>query len=508
MMIDRGQEDYEPYYYLWHLIAIGALKADDPVTESQICPVINEVVWDNPILSGSGRDVKVALIDMGIARQHPNLDQPTDTDSALPGQVLWESALDLASHRYGAKYDLEIGSGSEHVEERAQHLNSIRTDIITDPVLADGETTVLNNLKDSIGVRRYVRAYDQNYASHGTACAGLVCGTTFDTDLIGPEGKPILYYGVDPFSRIVPITTSISPDPEQLIAAFLYAHSLDVDVILVPRGASHPDYVPHFDKVDENELTRLDKSDDIDLKWNLLSKIIRAVSKDIPIVCAAGNDGNSHLIYPARLAGEENNGIIAVGAVSAKAYRAGYSNYGAGLTVVAPSDDGEVYNRHQIRLDMQSPDIKDFWIDDVHLHPAIPRVPFSAERLISVDIPGPRGYASGARREPTRDRGEAASDPSGLYTEFGGTSGASAIVAGVVALMQRKHIERQSGIDIKSMLIEDGPNLDVSHWYWLSGEEGSDLKSDGINGDSPNPVELFGAGGLVNIPRLLQIPSS
>lgn len=79
-----------------------------------------------------------------------------------------------------------------------------------------------------------------------------------------------------------------------------------------------------------------------------------AISRKIPIVCAAGNDAESQLIYPAALAADDN-GIIAVGAVTAEGFRSGYSDYGEGLTLVAPLDDYEVYNRHQSRLDRSDP---------------------------------------------------------------------------------------------------------------------------------------------------------
>ena len=88
---------------------------------------------------------------------------------------------------------------------------------------------------------------------------------------------------------------------------------------------------------------------------------------------------------------------VAVGAVSYAGFRSGYSNYGPGLTCVAPADDGEVYNRHQLRLDTHAPEYRDHWVDGVHTQPAAPQtVAFSPERLITLDVPGPRGYAKAA----------------------------------------------------------------------------------------------------------------
>jgi hypothetical protein len=252
-------------------------------------------------------------------------------------------------------------------------------------------------------------------------------------------------------------------------------------------------------------LTRLDNDPGLVAAWALLGRIITAVSQEIPVVCAAGNDGRSSLIYPANLSGQASNGIISVGAVSYAGYRSGYSNYGAGLTVVAPSDDGEVYNRHQMRLDKKSVDFADFWVDGVY-RPPVTKIPFSAERLVTLDVPGPRGYVDGSRRGPVASRDKAIDDPGSLYTEFGGTSGASALVAGVCALIQRQNTAgRLSGPTVKSRLISGAPNLDLSAWHWLSNPL-TPLRRDAVNGSPvPTATDLFGLGGLVNVPAALGI---
>ncbi len=498
--MEYGQEDYQRYYYLWHLVALGVLNVEIPVIANE-CPKILGTIWEDDSFVGGRTDVTVGLIDMGVAHHHPNLEPKTGDLNAPEHRVVWEHALDLASHRYGAKYG---PMNARHLEERAQHLTQIDDTIVA---TTPGESEILQRLKTGCGVKRYVEVYNQSYATHGTACAGLVCGTSFSDDQFGNEGNIITYYGVDPFSRVIPITTSISPDPEQLIAAFLYAHSLGVDVILAPRDAADPDFMPGYGNLDQNEKTRLDNSDEVNIAWDLLGKVIRAVSMDIPVVCAAGNDGRSDLIYPASLAKEAGNGVIAVGAVSHSAYRSGYSNYGDGLTVVAPSDDGEVYNRHQVRLDMQAVDINDFWVDGVHDCPEIPAIDFSAERLLTLDVPGLHGYASGSRRGPPTNRADAADDPAGLYTGFGGTSGAAAIVAGIVTLMKRQNgAGPLLGPEVKGRFTVGAPNINVAHWYWLKAGR-TELTVDAVNGlPQPSETDLFGEGGLVNVPNLLGIP--
>jgi len=253
--------------------------------------------------------------------------------------------------------------------------------------------------------------------------------------------------------------------------------------------------------LDPNERTRLDAGE-APMLWALFRKVIERVSQDIPVVCAAGNDGRSRPIYPASLAGDPANGIVAVGAVSYAGFRSGYSNYGPGLTCVAPADDGEVYNRHQLRLDTHAPEYRDHWVDGVHTQPAAPQtVAFSPERLITLDVPGPRGYAEGSRRGLVQDRDRAADDPGGLYTEFGGTSGAAALAAGMVALMQRKSANRIGGPAIKAAIVAGGTETGLADWYW-TGE--AQLRLDAINGPpAPATADLFGAGGLLRTANLI-----
>ena len=513
--INQGHERYPEYYYLWHLIAIGAISAEAPDI-GDVCPKsIQGVVWTDPAFSPQRPSAKIAMIDMGVAPHHPNL----DPDSAPGSRIDWANAIDLASHRYGAK-DSDFAAQPMHSETRGRHLSAVSWRVLSssattgaNPVELDidaEQVATLERLRNGQGVFRYVGAYGSRYSTHGTCCAGLAVGTTDENAPHGSVGDTIVYYGVDPESIILPITTSISPDPEQLVAAFLYAHAQDADVILFPRDAGFPEKAPFYNQLDANEKTRFDGTEEAK-KWDLFEKVFLAVSKDIPIVCAAGNDGLDDLIYPARLAADTANGVIAIGAVSYRGFRSGYSNYGDGLTAVAPSDDGEVYNRYQIRLDEQSPSVLDYFVKDVNIEPAPPtKVIYSPQRLVTLDVPGPRGYADGNRETPPKTKQEAMLDAGALYTQFGGTSGASSIVAGVVALMQRQSATRIGGPAIKQRLMNPGgstPNLDISGWYWLDPAHPGVLEVDGINGpDAPAEVMQFGSGGLINLRKLLNLP--
>jgi hypothetical protein len=240
-----------------------------------------------------------------------------------------------------------------------------------------------------------------------------------------------------------------------------------------------------------------------DIGWDVLAQLVVAISKHVPVICAAGNDGESQLIYPANLAADDN-GIVAVGAVSGVGCRSGYSNYGEGLTLVAPSDDGEVYNRHQIRIDRTDPMV------DQHAYVAgtATPVPYSPLALLTTDLPGSLGYAQGVEPfasifPPLPGAGMGG----GLYTAFGGTSGASALVGGVVALAARAHktaqndaTARLTGPQMKALLVA-ACSLDARV------TPGTDkLTRDPMNADNETskPMSYFFGAGLVDAKRLVE----
>jgi subtilisin family serine protease len=108
--------------------------------------------------------------------------------------------------------------------------------------------------------------------------------------------------------------------------------------------------------------------------------------RGIPVLCATGNDWTSWIGYPASLAE-----TIAIGASTNRDVRAGYSQYGTGLDVVAPSSGG-------------------------------------TRRIETTDVRGVDGYNTnpGAAGDYCK-----AADSTG----FGGTSSATPLTAGVAALM-------------------------------------------------------------------------
>ncbi len=465
------------YYWLWHLAALGVLDADfgpvpsdvPPVSDSALrqvpAPRIRSTVWDRI----DGGTATVALIDTGVSRMHPNLASRVDSDRSI----------DLTSHRYGARA-LPVDDATPWTrEERQAFFATLDLEGLHPLQLSSHETDFLEamveDLRGSQGVTRRLFEPDETFAAHGTACAGLIVGEpaavaphsgarlaperAFPHGEINPDANLLPYFGVDPFSRLISIRTSFESDPLQFISAFLYAWQHRVDVIVLPRGLPDPvrgRLQPKDDLKADLETWKSRDAADLfqrlqapgaaasdpygaqqgfqpDRPWKILCHLIQAISRHIPIVCAAGNDGESQLIYPANLA-DDGNGIIAVGAVTAEGLRAGYSNYGEGLTLVAPSDDYPVYTRHQMRLNRHDPLI------GMHDHSvgAGKEHVYCPLELVTTDLPGVFGYDSGAA--PWSSVVPAQGNPGlggGYYTAFGGTSGAASLVGGLVALMQR-----------------------------------------------------------------------
>lgn len=540
------------YYYLWHLAALGIISADfgpldgslPPNDESALrkadSPTLSSSVWDAVAEAGAISPAKVALIDVGISPDHPNLTTRIDHNASI----------DLATHRYGARA-LEIldDTSSSFKEERHAFFSGLDISGLGNLGLSDDDKEYLDDIvaeyAASNGVSRRLLDSNRLFASHGTACAGLIVGEpaallsendespSFPEDIFTnpassethPNKNPNLlpYFGADPFSRLVNITTSFEEDARQFIAAFLYAYLQNVDVIVMPRGIPDPKRSAIEPKNElKADLERWANRDAADLfariavaeqgaaelepkapqpgsnpdrLWKILKRLIIGVSRKIPVICAAGNSGESQLIYPASLAAPDN-GIVAVGAVTVEGFRAGYSNYGEGLTLVAPSDDGEVFNCHQLRINRLSP----FTTKHQYSADSGKEYCYSHFSLLSTDLPGVFGYDEG--KAPWSSLLPYTDNPGvggGYYTSFGGTSGAAALVGGVAALMQRAHRAvhggsgKLNGIAVKNIL-EAASNRNSNVQPGLRPLTPDCMNAD--NEDVIDPSYFFGAGLL------------
>lgn len=490
-----------PYYWLWHLAALKVVDAeyDSPADLAPSGPGatlhpgaparIAATRWDEiaALPDGNTATARVALIDTGTSRRHPN----------LAGRIDEDRSIDLTSHRYGARHVAAQGPlGRETAQAFFTNLDLNGLDLdadgghAEDPMTAEEQgllAAIVQEYRASQGVERHIAEPDEAVAAHGTACAGLMVGHPglvsmpgplgMDGGFLNPNPNVLPYFGVDPFSELVSIRTSFEDDPVQFIVAFLYANHLDVQAIVLPRGLPDPvrSRLAPLDadlpadtwdsRLRDDLIARLKVPGDgpdpaaaqtghrPDRLWTLLHKVVIAVSRRIPVFCAAGNDGESQVIYPANLA-DDSNGIVAVGAVTAEGYRSGYSNYGQGLTLVMPSDDYEVMNRHQSRLDLTDPlmAMHDYRVGSKT------EVPFCPLDLVTTDLPGVFGYDRGS--EPWSLLTDPAENPGvggGYYTAFGGTSGASCLAGGLAILAQRARLAARrpvlSGVEMKRAMI-------------------------------------------------------
>ncbi|WP_189562023.1 MULTISPECIES: S8 family serine peptidase [unclassified Mesorhizobium] len=475
------------YRAFWHLQAIGVLYSDSGVLR---------LVWEDDPLKGSP-PARVALIDTGVDVAHGYLKGRIDDPLDLTGMPI--SVVKRAA-----------GAASGPFSKLPEKLKDL--DLSLDDHLIKKLEKFLEHNKDCTPFDTGApQTANLNFSSHGTSCAGLVIGRTPAPKPTGtqelaamghddPAPSPILYFGVDPFSRLIPVTTSFAPRPEPLILAFLYAWAQGADAILFPRGL--PDDL-------------LDTSRNCKPYWRILREVILAVSRKIPIVCAAGNEAESRLIAPAALAGSAwgPNGVIAVGAMNYRGIRSSYSSYDDDLTACAPSDDGEMFNADQYRLDTTDRTYPDYPYvatlrqNGFHADPEVsaPRQLdpksnlFAAPAILAIDIPGPYGFeASGNNSNDQSD-----TQFSGSFTQFGGTSAASAITAGMVALIQRTKKKaardenaRFDGPAVKDLLrqtarIKKLPHLSPED---LGDSDTGDLTPDHINGKDLTRAQAFGAG--------------
>ncbi len=475
-------DGYKSYDALWHLTRIN-LPSED-VTSSDAPPI----------------QCTIAIIDNGAVVKHPYLRHSLQLKKAIsfaahPNGAFYASSADAGTHDLPAKLlqDLAIEEVHRNVIE------SVRKSL-------DGETV------EPMGRQTEERLF----MTHGTACAGLIAGKFTEPPV--PKSNPgvsvedietearIPYKGVDPNSKIVPIATSLEPDPKQLIKAVLYAYGIGADVILIPRGIS-TNWSKKNGKQRNSEDDGLEKPD-LKPYWQALEAFLISVSRLIPIICAAGNSGESTLAYPASLAGKGGgaNGVIAVGSLSYYNYRSSYSNYGEGLTVVAPSDDAEVLNRHQLRINLAS---RQSYFHDYRSMNTVPHIQYSYQAILALDVPGSPGYSGGSQAHPDDDHpaNELFDSSIGSLALFGGTSAASAIASGAASLIVTKLKQNKQAADgpaIKNLLCRAAK---------MRSPAGDALKLDDMNGNlgelenDDRMRALFGAG-LIDVQAALELCSS
>jgi hypothetical protein len=438
-----ARTEQSPLFYLWHLERIGLLE--EPKFGAS-------TFWQESL-----PEVRVAIIDSGCTTKHPNLP---------PGAI--HGALDVAVDPNGAvfrKEDLDAAelawrTRSEETEQRLEHiLSTIRDKKVRSRI---------DKLLKAMSKRRPRHIDDDDapnpadfLSGHGTACAGLIGGRKLKkvaSDAPTASDAVLPYFGVNPYATIIPITTPYSHDIAPLITALLHAVLCGADVILLPRTVNDLSKVvpPGLPPSADLRATRFDEDDKLRDAKLCFEHLLAAIAQDRPVVLASGNEGAGNPGYPASIARAKRapNGadsLIVVGAANHLGLRSSYSNgtYETGVTTYAPSDDEEMANTHAVRRDSTGelgPELR----RAVNAGETDSGVDFSPFGVLALDVPG--RLAGG--EELIDD--VAALPRRLLYCRFGGTSAASALVAGLISLTlavrRQKGLERLTGQDACKLL--------------------------------------------------------
>ena len=389
------------------------------MTPQSVGYVLEADAWAALDTDYPGEGVVVAQIDTGVNDRHPNI-EPRICDP-----------VSFAAHPFGlcyAKRAPDAGPDGNEDQPRlicgaqpglgssligADTWNKAERLAAKDPVAAE----LIGRLRSGRGVvQETAQTSRLRYSAHGTACAGLIVGAPEQPKPDEGAGSakiakqvtlddgdgPIPYWGVAPGARLLPIEISAQPRAEQLIMAFLYAWDKKVSVIHFPREVPDPwlshQYYPGYG---DGRYT----SDDAKAAWDYFEQLFELVSRDIPIVCPAGNDGydRSNLSgeYGSRTErrhrGRRREHIRLNGPPTLTTAEAATDN---AVTIAAPSDDQEVYTRYQIRLDKEAPRWRDH---NFNIHGGVvPQdVEFSAARRPYRGHPGPPWlFRRAAGRDP------------------------------------------------------------------------------------------------------------
>lgn len=235
--------------------------------------------------------------------------------------------------------------------------------------------------------KRFRYPYDDMSGNdiHGTPCAGVAAAD-------GANGEGVL--GAAPGCRILPVKIFHADDlaeDSRVADAIRYASRIARVVSCSWTGPRSPDIML------------------------ALEDAMRAHDGKGALVCvASGNAGAARIGYPA-----SDPNCMAIGATTDSGKRASYSNYGSGLSLVAPSNGG-------------------------------------SRGIYTTDVSDPgRGFNVGTAE---------AGDAKGLYTnDFGGTSSATPLVAGIAALVFSANDELGAA-DVRNVLESTArkPNVNLA----------------------------------------------
>ena len=441
-------------FYLWHLQSIGLVSPDeDPTPE-----------WTAFLQHDNA--ARIAIIDNGCTDiAHPNLPQSRIEDRM-------EFAGFLEGSVYGPQTAPRTWDGA--------HFGAAGIDL---PVLLADHPKIGTHLRRTLeGLAAgplTAHAYEdlqdpsKRFSAHGTSTAGLVAAEPVAadpaTEAANARAYPtkLNYCGVNPLARIIPINTVYSASYAPVIMALLYAVAQNADVILMPRIVHDLGAGMSPKKIRDSRdprVTRHMLQGRAGAERDLFEAVLAKVSDAIPVVVAAGNDGSADVKYPGSLKSETDatgasphGNLFVAGAATALGSLASYSSGGAsdGVTLM-PSDDAQIINADFQRPDLQSWRSRNIDTDTPRPAPATDPFPHAPYGVLTLDIPGQYGYASQGRENTDYDdlfsdagAGDLIEDAAGtrtqeaafrsLYAVFGGTSAASAILAGLLSLCQNRY---------------------------------------------------------------------
>lgn len=497
--------DPERDHFLWHLRELGIVRRQPD----------DSTLWDD--LEGT-EPVRVAIIDTGLDRNHPNL-KAAISDSDV---------MDFSSYLGGTVYvPIDEPAPGEEAAGYHEHLNAISNDVLAKgqasigqleaelqklginlPAVAAAvppapgrnlpntpfpEPSMVSNtscpsLEDICQTYRDLRLNptihamkdpSERFGSHATACAGLIGGRppeeAREIDQILP------YFGINPCCEIISICTPYSHEILPVIHALLFAIEREADIILMPRGVAHPDdrkqmsgndeYGTRITSTDENR--RLVAEDQarfgvLNCHQRVLEELLEKVSRCKYVILAAGNEGRPDaLAYPASVIGTRRtsdigqpsngggpnetrpiqfaNGLLVA---TARNRNGAPSSYANGTEIPAKpeiftalSDDSFRFDADKLRVDETGQYWDDFDTSPHHVAQTEPRSPWG---LLSLDVHTRFGYEDGFSADAPEDR---LSDRQSTYSVFGGTSAASAVLAGCISLaMQKGEIPRDAPV--------------------------------------------------------------
>ncbi|MDX2229907.1 MAG: S8 family serine peptidase [Leptolyngbyaceae cyanobacterium bins.349] len=398
--------------------------------------------------SNGGKGVVVAVLDSLIQWDHPNLKSSLYTvtnDNKCPGETYgWDFTIPVQTRTTDP---CKVGDADTRIS--ASELAIVtphfrRTFQLSDADLIQTygglardilrENPKLSKIQLAAIMRRYIRGEIAS-AFHGTQVSSVIAAQP-------QAGKGVV--GVAPNAKILPVRVfglNGQLIPANYLEALAYAANRGADIINLSLGATLP------------------SSAEEELITDLLQQYPNLV-----IVASTGNENNLEVAFPSGY-----SGVVAVGATNLLGNRAPYSNFGRGLTLVAPGGDMSNTWEGGI-LTAGGTWLPEFW----------------------------QGLTI-----PTR-RWSPVLDPKGEYWWVEGTSFSSPAIAGVIALMKGEDPQRQLNRDrlvsiLKSSAAYDGLTLskDETNFY------NQQLRRREIT-SSVSPQQYFFGSGLPNADTALQ----